>query len=191
MVPYRTVLVLGLAVGTLGAGYVFASQPDATVATVPMPKAAPVTTAATSAAPTAKPASTLVANRAPVPLVTRTHNTYFVPKQGEAYGPKQPEASVQTASAAPGSAPGETKTTSDILKASLTVGAGLDGGLPPAPGDAKSGNSARAKAAVELDGYKNVRGLEMGPDGIWRGRAMRGRTEIAIRVDATGSVSAD
>ena len=44
---------------------------------------------------------------------------------------------------------------------------------------------------IELDGYKHVRALEKGPDGVWRGRAMRGRTEIAIRVDATGSVSAD
>jgi hypothetical protein len=147
-----------------------------------MPKAAPVATAATPAAPIVKSASTLVANRAPVPLVTRTHNTYFAPKVTET--------SVLTASATTGAVP-SSATTTDISKASLTVGAGLDGGLPPAPGDAKSGDSAQAKAAVELDGYKNVRGLEKGPDGIWRGRAMRGRTEIAIRVDATGSVSAD
>jgi hypothetical protein len=174
MVPYRTFLVLGLAVGLLGAGYVFAPQPgSATAATAPLPKAAPVADAATPAAPTAKPASKLVANRAPVPLMTRTHKTYFIPKEAE--------------TSVPGSNPGAT----DISKASLTVGAGLDGGLPPAPAGARSADSAQAKAAVELDGYKNVRGLEKGPDGIWRGRAMRGRTEIAIRVDASGSVSAD
>jgi len=171
MVPYRTFLVLGLAVGLLGAGYAFAPQPGgATAAIAPLPRAA---------GPTAKPASTLVGNRAPVPLVTRTHKTYFAPTQAEA--------SVQTASATPGSSPSAT----DVSKASLTVGAGLDGGLPPAPAGANSADSAQAKAAVELDGYKNVRGLEKGPDGIWRGRAMRGRTEIAIRVDASGSVSAD
>jgi len=180
MVPYRTFLVLGLAVGLLGAGYAFAPQPGgATAAVAPFPKTAPVTVAATPAAPTAKPASTLVANRAPVPLVTRTHKTYFTPTQAEA--------SVQTASATAGSSPSAT----DVSTASLTVGAGLDGGLPPAPAGANSADSAQAKAAVELDGYKNVRGLEKGPDGIWRGRAMRGRTEIAIRVDASGSVSAD
>ncbi|HTE35099.1 MAG TPA: hypothetical protein VK630_01020 [Reyranella sp.] len=183
MVLYRTFLVLGLAVGTLGAGYIFAPQPGgATVATAPMPKAAGVATAATPAAPTAKPASTLVANRAPVPLAARTHNTYFAPKESAVPG--------QTASATTGAVPSGA-TTTDISNASLTVGAGLDGGLPPAPGEAKSGDSAQAKAAVELDGYKNVRGLEKGADGIWRGRAMRGRTEIAIRVDASGSVSAD
>lgn len=180
MAPYRTFLVLGLAVGTLGAGYVFASQQSpATVATAPMPKAAPVATAATPAAPTAKPASTLVANRAPVPLVTRTHNTYLAPKAAEASAPAQP--SVPSAAAA----------TTDISTAALTVGAGADGGLPPPPGEARPGDSTRAKAAVELDGYKNVRGLEKGPDGVWRGRAMRGRTEIAIRVDSSGSVSAE
>ncbi|CAN5243989.1 hypothetical protein BH10PSE6_BH10PSE6_50490 [soil metagenome] len=183
MIPYRTFLVLGLAVGTLGAGYVIASPPGpAAVATAPMPKPAPVATAAMPAGPTAKPASALVANRAPVPLVPRAHNTYFAPKETEA--------SASKASAATGAVPSEA-TTTDILKASLTIGAGPDGGLPPAPGDAKSGDSAQAKAAVELDGYKNVRGLEKGPDGLWRGRAMRGRTEIGIRVDAAGRVSAD
>jgi hypothetical protein len=164
-VPYRTFLALGLAAGLLGAGYVFAPLPGAAaLPTAPVPKAAPVASAATPAAPTAKP-STLVANRAPVPMVTRTHDTY--------YAPKEAEASVQTASATTG-----------------LVGAGTDGGLPLSD-DMKSGGGAQAKAAIELDGYKNVRGLEKGPDGVWRGRAMRGRTEIAIRVDATGSVSAD
>ena len=56
---------------------------------------------------------------------------------------------------------------------------------------AKSGDDAQARKAIEFDGYKNVRALEKGPDGVWRGRAMRGRTEIAIRVDANGNVSAE
>lgn len=166
-VPYRTFALAGVAVALLGAGYVFAPQPGAAaLPTAPVPKAAPVSDAATQAAPASKPPSTLVANRAPVPMAPRTHSTYFVPKETQA--------SLQTASATPG-----------------FVGASIDGGLPPAPGDAKSGDSTRAKAAIELDGYKNVRALEKGPDGVWRGRAMRGRTEIAIRVDASGSVSAD
>jgi hypothetical protein len=29
------------------------------------------------------------------------------------------------------------------------------------------------------------------PDGMWHGRAMRGRVEIAVSVDANGSVSQD
>lgn len=166
-VPYRTFIALGSAVALLGAGYIFAPQPGAAaLPAAPVAKTALVAPAATPAAPTAKPPSTLVANRAPVPMAPRTHDTYFVPKETQA--------SFQTASATPG-----------------VAGVGTDGGLPPAPGDAKSRDSGQAKAAIELDGYKNVRALEKGPDGVWRGRAMRGRTEIAIRVDASGSVSAD
>lgn len=179
-VPLRTFLVLGLAVGALGAGYVFAPRPGA--ATLPTafvpPKVAPVANAATPAGPPAKPSSRLVVNRAPVPLAPPTHRTYYVPKEGEA--------SVQTASATWGQA---TKT--DASTGGAAGGGSIDGGLPPAPGDGPSPDGRQAKAAIELDGYKNVRALEKGPDGIWRGRAMRGRTEIAIRVDASGSVSAE
>lgn len=52
-------------------------------------------------------------------------------------------------------------------------------------------NDSSAKASIELDGYKNVRGLVQTPDGIWHGRAMRGRTEIAVSVSPDGSVSQD
>jgi hypothetical protein len=55
----------------------------------------------------------------------------------------------------------------------------------------KSRGDAQARAAIELDGYKNVRALTKGADGLWHGRAMRGRTEIAVRVDAGGNVSAE
>jgi hypothetical protein len=167
-VPYRIFIALGLAAGLLGAGYAFAPLRGATaLPTAPVTKAAPAAaSAATPAAPTAKP-SALVANRAPVPMAPRTHATY--------YAPKEADAAIQTASATTTTGP---------------MGANTDGGLPPGD-DTKSGGGAEAKAAIELDGYKNVRGLEKGPDGMWRGRAMRGRTEITVRVDATGSVSAE
>lgn len=164
MVPYRTFLFVGLAVTMLGAGYVFAPQPGvAALPTASRPEAAPAASAETSAAPTSKPTGSLVANRPPVPIVTRSHDKYHVPKESDG----------------------------DLSKASLVVGGATDGGLPPGPGDVTPVDSSRAKAAVELDGYKNVRGLEKGPDGVWRGRAMRGRTEIAIRVDDAGNVSAE
>jgi hypothetical protein len=50
---------------------------------------------------------------------------------------------------------------------------------------------AAAKSAIEMDGYRKVANLVKAPDGSWRGRALRGSTEIAVRVDATGSVAAD
>ena len=56
-------------------------------------------------------------------------------------------------------------------------------GAPPEDGD--------AKRAIEFDGYKNVHAMVKGSDGMWHARAMRGRTEIAVTVDASGNVSAD
>ncbi len=52
-------------------------------------------------------------------------------------------------------------------------------------------SDAMAKNSIEMDGYRNVRGLVRAPDGSWHGRAMRGRTEIAVSVDPNGSVSQD
>lgn len=48
--------------------------------------------------------------------------------------------------------------------------------------------SARRK--IEADGYKNVQGLAKGADGMWHGKAMRGGTEVQIKVDAKGNVMA-
>jgi len=57
--------------------------------------------------------------------------------------------------------------------------------------DKKATSDATAKAMIEADGYKNVRSLVQAPDGAWRGLAMRGNVEIAISVDANGSVLAE
>jgi hypothetical protein len=169
-VPFRTFLLLGMAVGMLGAGYLFAPQPGAmTLPTVPPAQPAPV-----AAAP--KPASALVASRPPVPLVTRTHGTYFVAKEE----PKPAETDA---------AAGNARTT-QVATAAVSPGTPADDAAPTVT-VLKGQDDSKAKAAIELDGYKNVRALEQGPDGVWRGRAMRGRTEIAIRVDAGGSVSAE
>ncbi len=48
-----------------------------------------------------------------------------------------------------------------------------------------------ARAAIEADGYKKVRAMNKAADGTWRARALRGATEVALRVDSTGNVSAD
>lgn len=48
-----------------------------------------------------------------------------------------------------------------------------------------------AKSAIEADGYKAVRNVVAGPDGTWRARALRGRTEVVVTVDREGRVSAD
>lgn len=58
------------------------------------------------------------------------------------------------------------------------------------PGPNEEGNRF-AKGAIEADGYKGVRDITPGPDGTFRARAMRGRTEVTITVDREGRVSAN
>jgi hypothetical protein len=48
-----------------------------------------------------------------------------------------------------------------------------------------------AKAAMEADGYKVVRALARGSDGVWKASALRGQTEVLLSVGPTGSVSAN
>jgi hypothetical protein len=178
MVPFRTFALFALALGMLGAGYLFAPAPGA--ATSP---AQPVAVAAAPepvVAPAAKqPAPAVVAGRPPVPLVTPPRATYVSQATLE-----------KPASGSSSEKPGEKPTVNmgvfksnppdpDAPIQALTA--------PPSP----SGNDSQAKRAIELDGYKNVSGLTKGPDGMWRGRALRGRTEIAVRVDASGNVSAE
>jgi hypothetical protein len=62
----------------------------------------------------------------------------------------------------------------------------------PASGVAATEEGSRfAKGAIEADGYKGVRDIIPGPDGTWRARALRGRTEVLLSVDREGRVSAD
>jgi translation initiation factor IF-2 len=198
-VPLRTFGLLGLAVAMLGAGYLFVPSPGATTlpapaATAPKPVVAaiaaptltpsPAPTPAAAPAPAAKPATTLAANRPPVPYVTRGHSNYYA----------SPSIDPATSPRAATSSDGKTIDMGTFTANSLSSDAKLatDGtqqaslAEPPK----SSGDDSKARAAVEQDGYRNVRNLVKDGD-VWRGRAMRGRTEIAIRVNADGSVSAD
>jgi len=58
----------------------------------------------------------------------------------------------------------------------------------PAKTSDGSGESA-AKAAIEADGYKGVKVLRQGANGIWYAKAMRGSTEVPVTVDAAGRVA--
>jgi hypothetical protein len=127
----------------------------------PPPAPAPV---AEVAAPAPKPtALTLAASRPPVPLVRPQPTNYFAPTV-----PDSGASGVDTSNGDPAQA----------QTAALTA-------------DQPAGMDGDAKRAIEFDGYKNVHGLVKGSDGIWHARAMRGRTEIAVTVDASGNVSAD
>jgi hypothetical protein len=58
-----------------------------------------------------------------------------------------------------------------------------------AGGDALGENAA--KTAIEADGYKGVKVLRKGVNGVWHATALRGKTPVTLTVDASGSVSAD
>jgi len=73
-------------------------------------------------------------------------------------------------------------TISDILKQAAGNGT---------PATDPGTGAAAAKAAIEADGYKGVRGLVQTADGKWTGRALRGKTEISVTVSSDGSVSAN
>jgi hypothetical protein len=47
---------------------------------------------------------------------------------------------------------------------------------------------ADARAAIVADGYKKVLAVSKTADGTWRARALRGATEVSLRVDARGNV---
>jgi hypothetical protein len=162
-VPFRTFALFGLALGMLAAGYLFAPAPGAT-SPIPAQSAA----RAEPQAPAKALAPTLVANRPPVPLVTPPRPSSYTP-------PAEPSDKPATAE-----------------KAGAERTAALTADQPATkPGDQPSGDDAQARRAIEFDGYKGVRGLTKGPDGVWHGRALRGRAEVAVRVDANGNVSAE
>ena len=62
-------------------------------------------------------------------------------------------------------------------------------GDQPAAGD--MGGEAAAKAAIEADGYKGVKILRKGVNGIWHASGLRGSATVMLTVDASGSVSAN
>lgn len=59
----------------------------------------------------------------------------------------------------------------------------------PAATDGSGENAVRA--AIEADGYKGVKVLRKGANGIWHASALRGKTTVMLTVDSSGSVSAD
>ena len=111
--------------------------------------------------PASTPTSTLVARMAPVPMQPRSRPSAFVP-------PAVVAASAQTPAGE--TAPAGTTPVDAIL-----------GGLTE--GD--------AKAAIEADGYRKARVVSRAADGTWHARALRGATEVSLRVDAQGNVIAD
>lgn len=79
----------------------------------------------------------------------------------------------------------------DKDKANEPKASGKSGDKPEeaSAGDAAGENAARA--AIEADGYKGVKVLRKGANGVWHASALRGKTTVMLTVDSSGSVSAD
>lgn len=61
----------------------------------------------------------------------------------------------------------------------------------PVPAAEDREGARLAKSAIERDGYRAVKVVSKSADGAWRGRAMRGATEVGVTVDAEGNVRVD
>jgi hypothetical protein len=78
----------------------------------------------------------------------------------------------------------------DKEKATEAKAAGQPGDKPnETSGDGPGENAARA--AIEADGYKGVKVLRKGANGVWHASALRGKTTVMLTVDSSGSVSAE
>lgn len=70
----------------------------------------------------------------------------------------------------------------------------VDAAASPVPATAPSSDvegGTFAKSAIEADGYRSVKNIVAGPGGTWQARALRGTTEVVLRVHQDGRVSAD
>ncbi|MDI1284507.1 MAG: hypothetical protein PSV46_08925 [Reyranella sp.] len=83
-----------------------------------------------------------------------------------------------------------------LLAARRAVVPAIEAALDPVPMNTDAAppgkmTGAAAKAAMEADGYKGIRALSQGPDGVWSASALRGQTEVRLSVNSTGNVSAN
>ncbi|MBR2816261.1 MAG: hypothetical protein IKE60_16530 [Reyranella sp.] len=66
-----------------------------------------------------------------------------------------------------------------------------DTAAAPVPAAEDQEGARLARSAIERDGYRAVKVVSKSADGSWRGRAMRGGTEVGVTVDAGGNVRVD
>jgi hypothetical protein len=78
----------------------------------------------------------------------------------------------------------------DKDKATEAKASGQSGDKPGETSSDPAGENA-ARAAIEADGYKGVKVLRKGVNGVWHASALRGKTTVMLTVDANGSVTAD
>ena len=175
-------VAVGMTVAGVASANVFtassnvAPQPQSQEAPSPAQRASlfdpPAKPIARAADPAPVKKASLETRQAPVPLQVKPRPPVNLP----AVNPKAGETKAGEAKA------GEAKPAEagPSQEAAVTNAASSDG----------SGEKA-AKAAIEADGYKGVRVLRQGVNGIWHAKALRGKTEVQLVVDASGTVSTE
>ena len=148
------------------------AAPQTVVATSAPEKAAPAP-AALQAAPVAVPVAT--PKGAPSPTVQKAS---VEPRQAPVPYQMKPRPPVNLPPVA------------DKDKATEAKASGQSGDKPAEGASDPAGEKA-ARAAIEADGYKGVTVLRKGANGVWHASALRGKTTVMLRVDSSGSVSAD
>lgn len=162
--------ILFVAVAMTVAGVASAGVFSATSSPVaPLPQSRE---AATIANPVRAPAPTTPgAKRAPAPVVQKASVESRKPPVPLQVKPRPP---VNVPAVDAGAKPGEAAAPQEAVVAT-----------------SDAFNEKAAKAAIEADGYKGVRVLRKGVNGVWHATAMRGQTVVPVVVDPSGSVSAE
>jgi hypothetical protein len=78
----------------------------------------------------------------------------------------------------------------EVAKAAASDPTGPDP-MAPDPMAPAATEGAAAKAAVEADGYKGVKVLRRGDNGLWYAEGLRGSTKVRLVVDAQGTVTTE
>lgn len=165
--PYRTCALLGLVIGLVAAGYFLAPAPSESMPLRTHVLSREVPTPSTSHAPVAQAQAPVEPKPTAKPaFVSNRAPVPLVPQRHTTYFPVDEKAASKTVAMDPND------------KTQALAMPGVEG-------------ESQARRAIEIDGYRQVRGLVKRPDGSWSGRAMRGNTEITVMVAADGSVSAD
>src|ERR1700754_1568270 len=149
----------------------------------PWPQAQPATE-------TTRPLTKAVAAKteaAPAPAVPIAAKSASAPTvQKASVGPRRALVPSQMRARPPVNLPPVDDKTTETNKASDKPGEPLS---DPAAGGAAG--ESRARAAIEADGYKGVKVLRKGVNGVWHASALRGNATVMLTVDSSGSVSAD
>ncbi len=92
---------------------------------------------------------------------------------------------------APGTTGSEIRMNTQMNSGATAGGAGSSSVAPDvAHAPILEGAAETARKRIEMDGYRDVRGLAKGADGLWQGTAMRGNTSVQVTVDRAGNVAA-